>query len=460
MGNIDSKGNDYDEYGQVHSVQVQADGRRAVNLSSGHRGNYWRMPFLFLVFLIPVLLFVGMFYFRSHQPVLLAPKHESVHTDTPYFSWQEIEGSVGYNLQITNAEDNDFKNTAEYKIAKNTLTYSPQDLREGSYIWRVRATMPAGNYTDWSSANTFTLNIQNYAINDSSAPTVTKEDATIITKEDVNPVVTPRQNSVDATPPLVAPDQFDYNSEDYHVFTQDFEQTNLGLYTDSEAYDDFTKDGHNASWVYSAGDKPTIESIDGNQLLKKSFKQGSCCYDDHGFNVQMDLDKSYDELYLSYRLRVDEEFGPAKGGKMFGLCGGDCNVGGTKPTGYDGWSARNMWRSEGDIVQYVYHPGQPSIYGEDLSYGDNFRLSSNWQTIEHRVKINTPGQYDGVIEAWVDGRLALRRTDLQFRKTNKFAIDQLKINSFWGGNDQSWAPTRDESFYFDDIILSTKRIGI
>lgn len=188
---------------------------------------------------------------------------------------------------------------------------------------------------------------------------------------------------------------------------------------------------------------------------------------------QLDLGGSYEELFLSYRLRFDDGFDFVRGGKLPGLCGGACNTGGNQPNGTDGWSARMMWRTNGssgsqtsgdtaNIVQYTYHPDQPTQFGDDMRWDDGSPAewkefeSDRWYHLQHRIVMNTPGMQDGIIQAWLDGELVLDRQDIRFRDTSAFAIDTMYFSTFFGGSSTIWEATKDEFAYYDDFVISTE----
>ncbi len=173
------------------------------------------------------------------------------------------------------------------------------------------------------------------------------------------------------------------------------------------------------------------------------------------------LDASYEQLFVSYWIRFDDDFDFVKGGKLPGLMGGTANTGGDKPNGTDGFTARMMWRTDGKKVQYVYHPDQPNSYGEDFEWnegGQRYFVPGQWHHVEHRVVINTPGQYDGIVEGWFDGELALHIDDLRFCTTDAFSIDGLYFSTFFGGSGSDWAPSKDETVDFDGFIISSAPI--
>ena len=98
---------------------------------------------------------------------------------------------------------------------------------------------------------------------------------------------------------------------------------------------------------------------------------------------------------------------PDSAGPTVGLAGGGRPVDGT-----DGWSARGLFEGQKDcrtpIGFYCYHMDMKGIYGSDWVW-DRDRLgfleNNRWYCIEQYVKLNTPGQPDGVLRG-VGGRSA------------------------------------------------------
>ena len=170
-----------------------------------------------------------------------------------------------------------------------------------------------------------------------------------------------------------------------------------------------------------------------------------------------------DSLYVRYYVRFEPGFDFVKGGKLPGLAGGDGNTGGHKPNGKDGWSARIMWRGDGKIVQYVYHPDQPGDYGEDFEWTfggcPRFFKPGRWQCVETYVRMNTPGKKDGIIRSWLDGEKSLEVTNLHFRDDADLKIDQFEFETFFGGGDPSWASSRDQHAWFDGFVLASNYVG-
>jgi len=181
------------------------------------------------------------------------------------------------------------------------------------------------------------------------------------------------------------------------------------------------------------------------------------------FNLMGMPERGYDSLYFRYYLKFEKGFEFVKGGKLPGLVGGAANTGGQKPTGLDGWSARVMWRDSGRIVQYLYHPDQPTQYGEDIDwdYGGvpHYFVLGQWHCVETYIRLNTPGFRDGVLRSWLDGDLACQRTNIRYRDIASIKIDSFYFSTFHGGDDPSWAPSTDVYCVFDNFVVAKNYIG-
>src|SRR2546423_7490847 len=79
-----------------------------------------------------------------------------------------------------------------------------------------------------------------------------------------------------------------------------------------------------------------------------------------------------------------------------------------------------------------------------------------WYCIEAHMKLNDPGQANGVLEYWVNGALDAQRTGLNFVGSyDAYGINALFFENYWDG---SGAPTT-EARDWDNIIVATQRIG-
>jgi len=71
------------------------------------------------------------------------------------------------------------------------------------------------------------------------------------------------------------------------------------------------------------------------------------------------------------------------------------------------------------------------------------------------MKLNDPGQANGVLEQWIDGTLDAQRTGLNFLGAyDAFGINAIFFENYW----EATAPVTEER-YWDNIVVATQRIG-
>ena len=197
-------------------------------------------------------------------------------------------------------------------------------------------------------------------------------------------------------------------------------------------------------------------------------------FDDHGFSQP-------DELYWRYWLRFDDNFyiAPPARGKLPGpasLAGSGCRGGTPSTTAYPCFSSRMLFSRTyphaGEVGYpngpngvtllgfYTYHLDSPSNRGDIWTWDPTVATLDNgqWYCVEGRIKLNTPGAHDGVLQGWVDGQQAFTKTDIAFRRSNE---GNMHVKSFWfdiyyGGSETS---PRTNEIRFDSLALSDKKIG-
>jgi hypothetical protein len=201
-----------------------------------------------------------------------------------------------------------------------------------------------------------------------------------------------------------------------------------------------------------------VVAADGVHALEVDYPAGGVGPQATGAQWMMELSPR-DEYTLEYRLRFGDDFDWVRGGKLPGLAGGRTPSGGHYDP--DGFTARYMWRPNGRLVLYLYWAGQASSrqregaqYAEDLDTGRTLERGREY-VLRQYVRLNRPGQPDGVVRVWLDDELVLERTDLKFRVAadRTWQIDRWFFSTFHGGNDPSWAPRRDVSAQFRDFVV-------
>jgi len=101
----------------------------------------------------------------------------------------------------------------------------------------------------------------------------------------------------------------------------------------------------------------------------------------------------------------------------------------------------------GNLQWLGYQSGTTPLF--DTDHDDT------WFCVEHHVRLNDPGQSNGLQEFWIDDSLEARRENLNFTGTyTEYAINAVFFENYW--NDGS---IKEQKRYFDNIVISTERIG-
>jgi hypothetical protein len=174
-----------------------------------------------------------------------------------------------------------------------------------------------------------------------------------------------------------------------------------------------------------------------------------------------------EEIYFRYYLRLADDWNPTEqGGKFPGISGtyNRAGWGGRRVNGHDGWSARGSFgrvNADGETPAgfYTYHVDMRGRYGS-IWVWDQDRLgylrNNRWYAIEQFAKMNTPGENNGILRAWIDGKPAFEKTDLRFRDTADLKIEKVWLNVYQGGTKPAAA---DQHVYIDNVVIAGSYIG-
>jgi hypothetical protein len=124
---------------------------------------------------------------------------------------------------------------------------------------------------------------------------------------------------------------------------------------------------------------------------------------------------------------------------------------------------------------YMYHPEQRSQWGDGLfptgmvipnagrkfDFGDSFVSRPNvvtklefWHCHELMVKANTPGERDGRVAVWVDGKVAIYFPNLRLRDVESLKMDYVQIGMYI----QKMKHPATKKWY-DNVVAATSYIG-
>ncbi|XP_067664544.1 uncharacterized protein [Haliotis asinina] len=172
-------------------------------------------------------------------------------------------------------------------------------------------------------------------------------------------------------------------------------------------------------------------------------------------------------LTLDYKIYFANNFDFVRGGKLPGLWGGNLDCSGGRNAD-NCFSTRYMWRSGGAGAVYSYIPDNQKSgfcdrdhvfcnydFGHDLGRTWEFKIGE-WQKIRQTVKLNSPGQTNGVLTVKFNRKKVLQMKELVFRESNSIEIEGIFFSTFFGGGSPSWATPVDTYTYFKDFKLSDR----
>jgi predicted amidohydrolase len=242
---------------------------------------------------------------------------------------------------------------------------------------------------------------------------------------------------------------------------------------DVVAFADFESDDWREDW--SGGQRVTVsvvsedpergfEPLSGKALRIKVAKGGH-----YGASLQYRfkdrVGSEPEEIYFRYYLRFGSDWDPARGGKLPGIGGtyGRAGWGGRPSNGRNGWSARGQFNGRKDgktpIGYYCYHADMKGRYGSSWIWDEDglgYLKNNRWYCIEQYVRMNTPGENDGVLQGWVDGKLAFRKTDVRMRDVSDLKIECIWVNIYHGGK---WSAESDDHLYIDNVVIARRNVG-
>ena len=208
------------------------------------------------------------------------------------------------------------------------------------------------------------------------------------------------------------------------------------------------------------------------RALRVTLKRGTNLGLDLSYALKAGGQTEPESIYFRYYLRFADDWNPSvDGGKLPGIAGtyGQAGWGMRKTDGYNGWSLRGDFAARPPgapivaaltaIGSSAYHADIEDSSGEYWAWSEGpagVLENNRWYCIEQYVKLNTPGQRNGVFRAWVDGQRVIEKTDVRFRHVPKLKIERIWLNVYHGG--VAPAP-QDMSLFIDNMVVARQYIG-
>jgi len=182
---------------------------------------------------------------------------------------------------------------------------------------------------------------------------------------------------------------------------------------------------------------------------------------------------SYDALFVRYYLKFDKDddfYNSAHDGACLSALAPGYPperplTAGTRADGknkflasLDTWRTRRMDPvppAPGELIVYCYHPEQRGNYGDNFYTDPKFYPErGRWHCYELMVKANTVRQRDGRIAFWIDGKLSGDFPGLRLRDVDTLKINFLSMGFYIGRN-----RIKDNTIWYDDVVVATSYIG-
>jgi hypothetical protein len=261
------------------------------------------------------------------------------------------------------------------------------------------------------------------------------------------------------------------------IFAHNFENNTLGNYLSKE----WDLDWLSPSWVNRLSELDIVSDesdiLNPTKSMRIFFPANSLGPEQGGTNWATIVPEKYEEAYFSYDIKFMPGFEFQAGGKIPGISGGSIPST-NKPTGYDGFGAFIMFKADRPMF-YIYYPDSPQDqYGLGIEWGKKYASNEFspsqikveytsgpvyfstgvWHNLTYRVvlnSVNTNGSvnYDGILEAYFDGKLVTQISRLLFRHTTTLRIDKISMMLFFGGATDDYRNPINEWLNIDNVLL-------
>ncbi len=265
------------------------------------------------------------------------------------------------------------------------------------------------------------------------------------------------------------------------LFKNDFENSTVGPYLENEWYRDWNNPYYKQRLEFTDIAQDFSDGQNPTKAVQFNFPAGSIGPAEGGGQWRTDVPKQ-DEVYFSYDIMFMPGFQYALGGKIPRIKGGELPDFG-RPDGYNGFTGGLMFKEDHRVVSYMYYPDQTfdeggtSFTWGGLNYPEGYFLPSQvvveygsnaacymnpgeWHNITYRMVMNTvnyegSGNYDGIVEAYFDGKLVTQLSHLLFRRTVDLGVNAITMVTFFGGEGDDWKNPIDEWLRIDNVMLYT-----
>ena len=207
-------------------------------------------------------------------------------------------------------------------------------------------------------------------------------------------------------------------------------------------------------WSYTAG-RPSIDtttsSPSGGGTLRFTYDAGTYSSSTVGGTATYETFGKTD-LYVGHWMKWSSPFNwNPIGTKMDYLILADTNANGFRD------NFLFMVQNSGNTLTFTQQLGAaPGTQNRNANISSQTFQLNRWYWFEFHVRLNTVGQANGLLEAWVDNTLVMSHNNVTYRTYNS-TWGIFQHSPVWGGG--GGTISQQQHFWVDHTVISTTRIG-
>jgi polysaccharide lyase-like protein len=152
---------------------------------------------------------------------------------------------------------------------------------------------------------------------------------------------------------------------------------------------------------------------------------------------------------LSYKVFFYGDLEFQGGGVLPGLQGQD-----QSGQSQERFTANVAWRQDGQAGATIARSGGNEAQTQYPEANGVVFPRAGWVKIDQEVILNSPGQFDGILRVWVDGSLAIEKTNIGYRSKPDVLLSGVATDVFYGAPDtMAWAPS-DTRIWISPLEIS------
>ena len=115
---------------------------------------------------------------------------------------------------------------------------------------------------------------------------------------------------------------------------------------------------------------------------------------------------------------------------------------------------------------YSYHLDKKGPWGENYDVREKIVITpGSWHCIERHMKLNSvdpakkDGNFDGIEELWVDGKLTIRKEGVRFRRVPNLRITFFSLETYYHGLPKAYDENNPIEVFFDNVVIARNYVG-